>query len=202
MTVVVSRTAIEGVLVVDGTVVHDDRGFFRESFRLSQLAEAVGRPLAFRQNNHSRSHTGVLRGFHAEPWDKLIYVPRGSALCVVADVRPESETFGSTVSIELGGHVGALRRVFVAQGLANAFLALEETDYLNDVSAEFTPVGRGGFAWNDPTLAVDWPIAEPLLSEFDRSLPTLRESFADHPLFTNEASALSGAVTFQDVEVR
>ncbi|MCU1440538.1 MAG: dTDP-4-keto-6-deoxy-D-glucose epimerase [Rhodoglobus sp.] len=116
----VTPAGIAGCFVVDGERLHDERGFFRETFRLSELTTAVGREVVFRQNNHSRSRVGVLRGFHAEPWDKLLYVVRGLALCVVADVRPESPTFGSSVRIRLGGTGAALRRVFVAAGLANA----------------------------------------------------------------------------------
>lgn len=178
-------TAVDGAFVLEGDRVDDDRGFFRESYRASVLERAIGREVRFRQANHSRSRPGVLRGFHAEPWDKLIYVPHGAALCAVADVRPDSPGFGTVALVELGGSTGSLRRLFVSRGLANAFLALEETDYLNDVSEEFAPEGRGGFAWNDPTLAVDWPIESPILSEFDRGLPTLREVFPDHPLFSS-----------------
>jgi dTDP-4-dehydrorhamnose 3,5-epimerase len=197
----VTPAGIAGCFVVDGDRFDDERGFFRETFRLSELTAAVGRDIVFRQNNHSRSQAGVLRGFHAEPWDKLLYVVRGLAQCVIADVRPESPTFGSSVSIRLGGTGTALRRVFVAAGLANAFLALEETDYLNDVSAEFSPVGRRGFAWDDATLAVDWPLEAPVLSETDRALPALREAFPDHALFANsDPIALSGAVSRHDVD--
>jgi dTDP-4-dehydrorhamnose 3,5-epimerase len=197
----VTPTGIAGCFVVDADRLDDDRGFFRETFRLSELTAAVGRDIGFRQNNHSRSRAGVLRGFHAEPWDKLLYVVRGLALCVIADVRPESPTFGSSVGIRLGGTAPALRRVFICEGLANAFLALEETDYLNDVSAEFTPVGRRGFAWDDATLAVEWPVEAPVLSETDRGLPTLREAFPDHALFANkDPSALSGAVRRHELD--
>lgn len=196
--------AIDGVWEVRATTVEDDRGFFRETVRHSVLEAAVGRPVRFRQNNHSRSRAGVLRGFHAEPWDKLVYVPRGVALCVVADIRPQSPTFATTVQFELGDIAGGARRLFIANGLANAFLAMTDTDYTNDVSAEFEPQGRGGVVWNDPHLGVAWPTRDPIVSAFDRGLPTLAHLFADHPRLrrTADVSARSHAVARQEVDER
>ncbi len=181
----VQRTTIDGLLVVDSPLVEDARGFFRESYRRSELESVLGRVVELRQANHSRSGVGVLRGFHAEPWDKLVYVPRGRALCAVGDVRPDSPTFGETLQFELGDGPAGRIRLFIAQGLANAFQALEDTDYVNDVSEEFTADGRRGFAWDDPDLGVRWPLHPPLLSEADASQPTLRSVFPDHPRFAN-----------------
>ena len=181
----VQRTTIDGLLVVDSPLIEDARGFFRESYRCSELQDALGRSVDFRQANHSRSHAGVLRGFHAEPWDKLVYVPRGRAFYVVADVRPSSSNFGEVLGFELGDLAGGRRRLFIARGLANAFQALEETDYVNDVSEEFTAVGRHGFAWDDPDLGVRWPLHPPVLSQTDAGQPTLRSVFPDHPRFVN-----------------
>jgi dTDP-4-dehydrorhamnose 3,5-epimerase len=173
----VLTTAIAGLLVVRSAEHEDNRGFFRESYRLSELREALGREVGFAQGNHSRSTRGVLRGFHAEPWDKLIYVAHGTAFCVVADVREKSPTFGTTESFLLGDWPGARERLFVAEGLANGFQAISDCDYINEVSAEFDPDGRRGFAWDDATLGVDWPVLPPVLSAHDRSLPTLRDVF-------------------------
>lgn len=179
----VLETAIQGLYLVQWPRFYDERGFFKHSYQLHELEEAVGRPVQLRQGNHSRSKPGVLRGFHAEPWDKLIYVVHGHATCVVADVRPESPTFGEHVAFELGDEPGVHDRIFVTQGLANAFYTHDEVDYLNDVSREFDPSDRNGFAWNDPTLAVAWGTDDPLLSETDASLPTLQERFPEHPRF-------------------
>jgi dTDP-4-dehydrorhamnose 3,5-epimerase len=173
----VTSTAIAGLFVVERPLVEDDRGFFRESYRLGELSEAVGRGVAFRQSNHSRSHRGVLRGFHAEPWDKLVYVVRGTALCAVADVRPDSPTFGLALTFLLGDEPGDRHRLFISKGLANGFQVLDEADYVNEVSEEFAPENRLGYAWNDETLAVDWPIKDPILSAADQALPTLASTF-------------------------
>jgi dTDP-4-dehydrorhamnose 3,5-epimerase len=191
----VTPTAIAGAWIIDNPQVDDERGFFRESYRLGELERAVGRPLRFSQGNHSRSSPGVLRGFHREPWDKLVYVVRGRALVVVADPRIGSPTFGRTVSVLLGDPPAARRRVFVAEGLANAFQAIEETDYVNEVGAEFSADRRFGFAWNDPLFAVEWPVLPPLLSDTDRALPPLSAEGVAAALLPAPAAAPSVATT-------
>lgn len=179
----VHKTSIDGCLVIRWNRIEDDRGFFKHSYQAGEIEEALGRPLSLRQGNHSRSHAKVLRGFHMEPWDKLIYVVRGTALCVVADTRPDSPTFGQIVSILLGDEPGEHARILVSQGLSNAFYCFSETDYLNDVSEEFRPEGRRGVIWNDPVLAVDWPDKDPILSKTDAVLPRLEDLFPDHAIF-------------------
>lgn len=181
MNIVESR--ISGVYLLTTSVLEDDRGFFLEAYKSSALSAVLGRPHRFAQTNHSRSQARVLRGFRKEPWDKLIYISRGRALCVVADPRPESETFGQTEMFDLGDAPGARHRLFVPNGVCNAFYCFTETDYINDVSEEFNPHTRWGIAWNDPTFAVAWPDASPILSPSDQSLPTLQSLFPSHELF-------------------
>jgi len=178
------QTMIAGLIRVSWDTLQDERGFFKHSYQAREVEEVLGRPLRMQQGNHSRSRGGVLRGFHAEPWDKFIYVPRGRALCVVADIRPDSATFGQTESYMLGDAPGVFDRIFVARCLANAFYTFEETDYLNDVSEPFDPANRGGVHWRDSTLAVDWPSDDPILSAGDLTLPTLRDLYPDHPRFS------------------
>ena len=180
----VETTPIEGLLVVRWDTFGDGRGFFRQTYQRSELAAALGHEPTFRQGNHSRSGPGVLRGFHAEPWDKLVYVSRGRAFCAVADIRPESPTFGEVATFTLGDPPGERIRLYLSQGLANSFQTLEDTDYVYDVTDEFRPgVPKPSVAWDDPDLAVTWPIPVPVLSEADRANPTLRELFPDHPRF-------------------
>ena len=179
----VTETQIEGLLLVCWDRFDDQRGFFKQSYQTQELSNALRRPVRLAQGNHSRSRPGVLRGFHTEPWDKLIYVVRGTALCVVADVRPNSETFGLHQAFLLGDSPGFHHRIFVSRGLSNAFYCQTEVDYLNDVSRNFDPVYRNGVAWNDPTLGVDWPNKAPILSSKDASLPKLSELFPNHSLF-------------------
>ncbi|MFA9430156.1 dTDP-4-dehydrorhamnose 3,5-epimerase family protein [Egicoccus sp. AB-alg2] len=187
------RTDIDGLLVVRWSTHRDVRGFFRQTWQRSELEEALGRPVVFRQGNHARSAVGVLRGFHAEPWDKLVYVARGRALAAVADVRPDSPTFGEVRTFDLGDGAEPCR-LFVAAGLANAYCAHgdEDVDYLYDVTAEWRPdADKRALAWDDPDLAVTWPVSEPLVSAADRANPTLRERFPDHPRWRTGAADTS-----------
>jgi dTDP-4-dehydrorhamnose 3,5-epimerase len=178
----VERTAIEGLLVVRWETHGDERGFFRQTFQLSELAEALGREPSLVQGNHSRSGPNVLRGFHAEPWDKLVYVVRGTAFGAIADIRPDSPTFGAVETFTLGDAPGERVRLFVSEGLANSFCTLTDVDYVYDVGGYFTPgVEKRAVAWDDPDLAVEWPVAAPTVSEADRGNPTLRERYPDHP---------------------
>lgn len=169
----VSTTSIDGLLIVRSPNFDDERGFFRETWRSSELSAALGRIPNFVQNNHSRSHAGVLRGFHLEAWDKLIYVPRGTITCAVGDPRPDSASSGKVETIRMGDKPGERVRLFVSQGLCNSFYCHTDADYLNDVSAEFNPRNRRGVRWDDPTFAVDWPDRNPILSAWDASLPML-----------------------------
>lgn len=181
----VESTKLPGLLVVRWQTFEDDRGFFRQTYQTRELAEALGRRVVLRQGNHSRSQPGVLRGFHAEPWDKLVYVVRGVAFAAVADIRPDSPTFGEVATFWLGDPPRGERiRLFIAEGLANSFCAAgdEPCDYVYDVSEEWRPgIDKPSVAYNDPDLAVQWPVPAPILSGADRSNPTLRELFADHP---------------------
>lgn len=171
------KTLLGTSLIVECDSHSDSRGLFRQTYQAGGLEHVIGRHLRLRQGNHSRSHAGVLRGFHLEPWDKLAYVVRGTALFAVADLQPQSPTFGQTATVLLGDAPGRPVRVFVPQGFANAFYCLTEVDYINDVSEEFDPTNRRGVIWNDPTLGVDWPSTAPQLSESDQRLPTLATLF-------------------------
>jgi len=173
----VFHSEIDGLLLVRWEPIGDSRGFFKHTYQHGELAEALGRDPRFRQGNHSRSKSRVLRGFHLEPWDKLIYVPRGRALCVVTDARRDSPTFRKHLSFDLGDQPGRLDRIFISKGLANAFYCHLETDYLNDVSEEFDPSNRRGFVWDDPDINVNWPDKSPLVSDQDRLLPKFRDLF-------------------------
>jgi dTDP-4-dehydrorhamnose 3,5-epimerase len=179
----IEQTAIDGLLVVRFEMREDERGWFRQTYQVSELQAALGRPVALRQGNHARSAPGVLRGFHAEPWDKLVYVARGTACCAVADIREDSPTFGEVVTFVLGDPPGERVRLFVAAGLANAYANIGdvEVDYLYEVSEEWSPqADKRAVAWDDPDLGVDWPVEQPLVSAADRANPSLRERFPDH----------------------
>ena len=179
----VEPTAIAGLSVVRFDAHADDRGFFRQTYQAGELEVALGRPPRLRQGNHARSVPGVLRGFHAEPWDKLVYVARGTAFAAIADIREDSPTFGEVATFWLGDPPGERQRLFVSAGLANAYATVgeDEVDYLYDVSEEWTPqADKRSIAWDDPDLGVAWPLTDPLLSAADRANPRLRDHFPDH----------------------
>ncbi len=182
----VEPTAIAGLFVVRWPTHGDDRGFFRQTYQAEELAEALGRPAVFAQGNHSRSAPGVLRGFHAEPWDKLVYVARGTAMAAIADIRPDSATFGEVVTHHLGDAPGERVRLFISEGLANSFCTYGEqpVDYLYDVSDVWRPdIDKPAIAWDDPDLDVAWPVDDPTVSEADSANPRLRDLFPDHARF-------------------
>lgn len=178
----IEPTAIDGLLVVRSPVHGDARGFFRETYRRPDLEAALGRPVDLVQGNHARSVAGTVRGFHAEPWDKLVGVARGTARCAVADLRPDSPTFGEVVVHDVGDAPGEHVRLFVAEGLGNAYAALTDLDYVYDVGGLWHPeVDKRAVHSLDPDLGVDWGVGEPLLSDDDRTAPTLRERVPEHP---------------------
>ena len=179
----IEPTRIAGLLVVRWDTHGDERGFFRQTHQVRELESALGREVRFAQSNHARSQPGVLRGFHAEPWDKLVYVVRGTAFVAIADVRPDSDTFGEVETFTIGDEPAERIRLFVSDGLGNSYCVVGDgaCDYLYDVTSEFVPnVDKRSIAWDDPDLAVPWPVAEPTLSDADRTNPTLRARFPDH----------------------
>jgi dTDP-4-dehydrorhamnose 3,5-epimerase len=174
----VRQGRLDGLLVIERPTIGDERGFFRESFRMNELDEVRGEPTHFVQENHSRSRRGVLRGLHAENWEKLVYVPRGEVFTAVADIRPESPTFGQIETFALGET--NRWKIFIPRGLAHGYCVLsEEADYTYQVSAYYDGSDTRAVAWNDPDLAVPWPISGPTLSERDKTAPTMRDLFPD-----------------------
>ena len=174
----VRRGLIEGLFIIERPTHGDERGFFRESFRLNELEEALGREVRLLQENHSRSRRGVLRGLHPENWEKLVYVPRGEVFVAIADVRPESPTFLQVETFTLGEQNRV--KLFLPRSVAHGFCVLsEDADYVYQVTEYYDGSDTGAVAWNDPDLAVPWPIANPTLSQRDIEAPTLRELLPD-----------------------
>jgi dTDP-4-dehydrorhamnose 3,5-epimerase len=156
----------------------DERGFFREAFRIDEVEAAVKRPLHFVQMNHSRSSRDTLRGLHAENWDKLVYVSAGEVFTALADVRQNSPTFGQveTYRFTSRSHL----TVFIPAGVAHGYCVLSEhADYIYQVTAYYDGSDRRAIAWNDPDLAVPWPVRDPILSERDLQAPRLRDLFPE-----------------------
>lgn len=158
----------------------DERGWFVETYNSEKYA-LLGVGVQFKQDNHSLSRSPwVLRGLHFQTpprgQDKLVRCVRGRIWDVAVDVRKHSPTFGQWVAAELSAENG--HQLFVPVGFAHGFLTLEpDTEVEYKVSDLYAPECDGGLVWNDPTLAVAWPLggAAPLLSDKDTRLPTLAE---------------------------
>lgn len=176
----VLKTDIEGVLIIEPTVHGDSRGYFMESFSERDFAAQTGLEVRFVQDNESCSRRGVLRGLHfqREPHAqaKLVRVVSGRVLDVAVDIRPESPTFGKYVAVELSGTNH--RQLFIPKGFAHGYVVLEEDTVFQYKCDEFYhPESEDGIAWNDPQIAIRWPLAESeiILSEKDSNRPTLSE---------------------------
>jgi dTDP-4-dehydrorhamnose 3,5-epimerase len=146
-------------------------------FRLEHL-DAVHGPVQFVQLNHSRSTRGALRGLHAENWEKLVYVCSGEVFIALADIRPESATFGQIDTFRVDAANPCW--IFVPRGIAHGYCVLSDVaDYLYQVTAYYDGTDRRAVAWDDPDLAVPWPISSPVLSERDMRNPRLRDLFPE-----------------------
>ncbi len=157
----VRPTAIPGVVVVEPRVFGDARGFFYESFNKRQLEVALGRTLEFVQDNHSLSRRGVLRGLHYQlprPQGKLVRVVRGEVFDVAVDLRRASPTFGRWVAETLSAE--NKRQLWVPEGFAHGFLVLsDEAEFLYKTTDYWQPEHERCIRWDDPDLAVAWPLA-------------------------------------------
>jgi len=173
-------TALPEVLLIEPKVFGDDRGFFFESFNERAFDEAVGRPVTFVQDNHSRSARHVLRGLHyqiEQTQGKLVRVARGSVYDIAVDLRRSSQRFGKWVAIELSelNH----RQLWIPEGFAHGFLVTSDSaDFLYKTTDYWAPKAERCIAWNDPALAIDWPLAgaEPIVSGKDRSGASLADA--------------------------
>ncbi len=155
----VTKTAIADVLLLEPKVFGDERGFFFESFNEKVFRDATGVTLPFVQDNHSKSGYGVLRGLHyqtQQPQGKLVRVVSGEVFDVAVDIRPESPTYGKWVGEILSA--SNKRQLWVPPGLAHGFVVLSETaEFLYKTTDYYAPAHERCIAWNDPTLAIDWP---------------------------------------------
>lgn len=173
----VNETKLPGVVLVEPRIFEDGRGYFLETYNRARYA-AAGIDAAFVQDNHSRSVKGTLRGLHYQtrkPQAKLVWVIEGVIWDVAVDVRLDSPTYGQWVGLELDAQ--RKQQLFVPAGFAHGFCVVSETAQVAyKCTAVYDPEGQGGVIWNDPTLGIDWPVAEPVLSSKDAELPQLAEA--------------------------
>lgn len=175
----VTRTAIDGVLILEPKVFGDERGFFLESFNQKTFETAVGHAVHFVQDNHSRSVRGVLRGLHGQraphAQGKLVRVTQGSVFDVAVDVREGSATYGQWVGVTLSG--ANHKQLWLAPGLAHGFLVLSDSaDFLYKTTDYYRPEAEFALRWDDPALAITWPLGDitPALSAKDAAAPLLQ----------------------------
>ena len=168
------ETALPGVLIIEPKVFGDARGFFIETFQVERYRE-IGITQPFVQDNHSRSPHGVLRGLHYQktrPQGKLVRVSRGAVYDVAVDVDPKSPTFGRYVGVELSDDNH--RQIWIPPGYAHGFCVLSAlADFEYKCTDLYFPEDEGGVIWNDPDVAIPWPISAPRLSDKDTRNPTL-----------------------------
>lgn len=174
----VETTPIAGVLILTPAKHGDERGFVSETFRADALA-AHGAGADWVQENHAFSAApGVVRGLHfqAPPaaQAKLVRVARGAILDVAVDLRRASPTYGKHVAVELSAE--NWRQLFIPRGFAHGYCTLAAPcDVIYRLDAPYAPAHEAGLPWNDPTLAIPWPVAAPTLSPRDQAWPPFRD---------------------------
>ncbi len=176
----VQKTDLKGVfLVKSGQKFGDERGFFREDLHRSELEEALGYRWIHVQENTAFSKKGVLRGIHVAPWSKLMHVGYGEIMALIFDPRPDSPTFKKHQKFVLSVENGD--RLYLEPGLGNAYCVLsEEAVYEYQVSKYYKDcldkqIIERPILYNDPSLGIEWPITDPIVSDKDLQNPTLDE---------------------------
>ena len=167
----VERSAIPDVLLLEPKVFGDPRGFFYESYNRRTFAQATGLDVEFVQDNHSRSSKNVLRGLHyqvRQAQGKLVRVTAGAIWDVVVDLRRRSASFGRWVGTRLAAE--SCRMLWVPAGFAHGFLVLsEQAEVQYKATDYYAPGHERALLWNDPALAIAWPLAGvPVMTEKDR----------------------------------
>lgn len=177
------KTEIEGVFVIEPKVFNDARGYFMEAWKQAEFNEHVGK-VDFIQDNESKSSFGVLRGLHfqkgAAAQAKLVRVIKGKVLDVAVDIRKSSPTFGKHVMVELSEE--NKRQFFIPRGFAHGFLVLsEEAIFTYKVDNPYAPQSEAGIRWDDPDLAIQWPIDSHKVQTSEKDLK--QPSFKDAEVF-------------------
>ncbi|AEI51005.1 dTDP-4-dehydrorhamnose 3,5-epimerase [Runella slithyformis] len=174
----ITSTLLKDVYVITPAIYADERGHFFESF--NELTwKKKGLPDSFVQDNQSFSTKGVLRGLHFQTGEfaqgKLVRVIKGRVLDIAVDIRPDSPTFGKYEFFELDGETNTM--VYIPEGFAHGFVALEDSIFSYKCTAGYNKASEGGIIWNDPTLKIQWPITNPIVSDKDKELPTFESLF-------------------------
>jgi len=176
-----NKTEIDGVYTLQPRVFNDARGYFMEAWKQQEFEEHIGL-VHFIQDNESQSVRGVLRGLHYQKgqWSqaKLVRVIKGCVLDVAVDIRRSSPTFGHHVMVELSGE--NKRQFFIPRGFAHGFLVMsDEAVFTYKVDNVYAPQAEAGIRWDDPQLAINWPIdpKDVITSEKDLRQPLLKDAW-------------------------
>lgn len=174
----ITKTKLEGVVIIEPDVFGDNRGFFMESWSQKKMEEA-GLFYNFVQDNHSRSSAkGTLRGIHFQKGDKaqakLVRCVRGAVLDVAVDLRHDSPTYKQWIAVELSEE--NFKQLLIPRGFGHGFVTLtDDVEFLYKADNYYAPEADGGIRWNDPKIGVEWGIENPILSEKDKKNPYLSE---------------------------
>ena len=170
-------TELPDVRVIEPRVFRDERGWFMETFNAAEFI-AEGLPTEFAQDNHSSSRRGVVRGLHYQldpPQGKLVRCTRGAILDVAVDIRRGSESFGRWTGLELSAENRLM--LWIPAGFAHGFSALtEDAEVVYKCTTRWNPAGERTILWNDPQIAIDWRLTDPIVSAKDAAGVPLAEA--------------------------
>ena len=175
----ITKTKLDGVVIVEPRVFGDHRGFFMESWSQKKFEEA-GLHYNFVQDNHSSSTVkGTLRGIHFQRGDKaqakLVRCAKGAVLDVAVDLRPNSSTYKQWVAVELSAE--NKKQLMIPRGFGHGFVTLtDDVEFLYKADNFYAPEADGGIRWNDPELYIDWGTDSPILSDKDANAPFLKDA--------------------------
>lgn len=174
----ITKTKLEGVVIIELDVFGDNRGFFMESWNKKKMEEA-GLYYEFVQDNHSKSTVkGTLRGIHFQKGDKaqakLVRCVKGKVLDVAVDLRKNSPTFKQWVGVELSAE--NKKQLLIPRGFGHGFVTLtDDVEFLYKADNYYAPEADAGIRWNDPDIGVEWGVENPILSEKDKKNPFLKD---------------------------
>ena len=178
----IKPTRIDGLFVIERPTFPDERGFFHEVVRMNELKDA-GVDFKPVQISHSRSEPRVIRAIHSEEWSKLVYPVSGKLFIAIADVDPESKTFGLVETFNFDSDASNSTHValLLPPGIGNSLCVVGDkpVDYIYAVTEYWDNSKATGIAWDDPDLKIDWPIKNPIISDRDRNNPTLRQLYPE-----------------------
>ena len=174
----ITKTKLDGVVIIEPDVFGDNRGFFMESWNKKKMEEA-GLFYDFVQDNHSKSTVkGTLRGIHFQKGDKaqakLVRCVKGAVLDVAVDLRPDSPTFKQWVGLELSAE--NKKQLLIPRGFGHGFVTLtDDVEFLYKADNYYAPEADAGIRWNDPEICINWGVENPILSEKDNNNPFLKD---------------------------